>query len=99
MNRLTILAISAFLTASGPALAKDVHVKGHFRSDGTYVAPHTRSSPNATKLDNYSTQGNYNPYSGRQGTVDPYKPTQANPTGSPYNDGQPKRKSLYSFED
>lgn len=29
------------------------YVKGHTRKDGTYVAPHVRSSPNKTKVDNY----------------------------------------------
>ena len=27
---------------------------GYFKSDGTYVPPHFRSSPNSTKLDNYA---------------------------------------------
>lgn len=53
--------------------AKDVYVKGYTRKDGTYVQPHYRTSPNNTKLDNYSTKGNYNPYTGKRGTVDPYK--------------------------
>ena len=51
----------------------DVHVRGHYRSNGTYVQPHYRSSPNGTTLDNYSTKGNVNPYTGQAGTVDPYK--------------------------
>lgn len=29
---------------------------------------HYRSSPNSTKSDNYSTKGNYNPYTGKPGT-------------------------------
>ncbi|WP_341904841.1 SH3 domain-containing protein [Fluviicola taffensis] len=37
-----------------------VHVKGYYRSNGTYVQPHTRSSPNSTKTDNYSYNNNYN---------------------------------------
>jgi len=42
------------------------------RKDGTYVAPHYRSSPNDTKMDNWSTRGNTNPYTGQPGTRDPY---------------------------
>lgn len=49
----------------------DVHVKGYYRSNGTYVQPHYRSSPNGTVLDNYSTKGNINPYTGKEGTVNP----------------------------
>lgn len=54
-----------------------VRVKGYTRKDGTYVAPHYRSAPNDSRLDNYSTQGNYNPYTGKRGTQNPY------PTPSP----------------
>lgn len=44
-----------------------VRVRGYVRKDGTYVAPHYRSSPNSTKADNYSTRGNYNPDTGKTG--------------------------------
>lgn len=46
----------------------DVAVKGYTRKDGTYVAPHMRSSPNGTTADNWSTSGNVNPYTGKVGT-------------------------------
>lgn len=49
----------------------DDRVGGHFRNDGTYVQPYTRSSPNNTNRDNYSTYGNVNPYTGSQGTRAP----------------------------
>lgn len=43
------------------------------RRDGSYVGGHYQSNPNDTKLDNWSTKGNYNPYTGKPGTKDPYK--------------------------
>lgn len=46
----------------------DVSVRGYQRKDGTYVAPHVRSSPNGTASDNWSTKGNVNPYTGKVGT-------------------------------
>jgi hypothetical protein len=46
----------------------DVYVHGYFRKNGTYVQSHYRSSPNNTKLDNWSTKGNINPYTGKIGT-------------------------------
>ena len=49
------------------------YVGPHTRKDGTYVEGHYRSQPNGTKLDNYSTQGNSNPFTGQQGTVNPYQ--------------------------
>ncbi|HZF62739.1 MAG TPA: hypothetical protein VEZ52_14115 [Desulfovibrio sp.] len=48
-------------------------VKGYTKKNGTYVAPHQRTAPNNTKMDNYSTKGNTNPYTGKAGTKDPYK--------------------------
>ncbi len=67
-----LLALCAMLFAS-LAEAGGVRVRGYTRKDGTYVAPHYRSAPNSSKLDNYSTRGNYNPYTGKTGTVDPYR--------------------------
>jgi len=67
----------------------DTYVRGYTRRDGTYVNGYYRSSPNSTRLDNYSTQGNYNPYTGKRGTVNPY-----NQYGSAYNKNY--QNSLYS---
>lgn len=58
------------------------HVNGHYRRDGTYVPPHLRTNPNDTRLDNWSTRGNVNPYTGRTGTVDPYRPSTSYGLGS-----------------
>jgi len=59
--------------ASVTAAADTVYVPGRFKSDGTYVSGHYKTAPNDTKLDNYSAKGNVNPYTGKTGTVDPYK--------------------------
>lgn len=48
-----------------------VNVKGYYKSNGTYVAPHVRSNPNGLKYDNYGytpSQGLYNPTYGTRGT-------------------------------
>lgn len=45
----------------------DTYVRGYTRSDGTYVQPHYRTESNSIKYDNYSSQGNSNPYNGNQG--------------------------------
>lgn len=67
---LAIAIISSFALSAD---AKTRQVKGYVKKDGTYVQPHFRSAPNGTKLDNYSTKGNTNPYTGKKGTVDPFK--------------------------
>lgn len=48
-----------------------VRVNGYYKKNGTYVQPYYRSNPNSTKLDNYSTKGNINPYTGKIGTKNP----------------------------
>lgn len=50
----------------------DEYVNGYTRNNGTYVSPYHRSSPDGSMYNNYSTQGNTNPYTGSQGTVSPY---------------------------
>lgn len=75
-----IVALLALLFVSS-AFANPTYVKPHVRKDGTFVQGHYRTSPNNTKLDNWSTEGNVNPYTGKAGTVDPYalpKPTYKN---------------------
>ena len=69
----SVLLIASVLLASA-AEARPVRVDGYIRKDGTYVAPHIRTSPNSSRFDNYSTQPNVNPYTGKSGTVDPYAP-------------------------
>lgn len=43
-------------------------VSGYVRSNGTYVAPSHATNPNATRSDNWTTKGNVNPYTGKEGT-------------------------------
>jgi hypothetical protein len=45
-----------------------VSVRGYYKSNGTYVQPHYRTSPDGYKSNNWSYKGNVNPYSGRVGT-------------------------------
>jgi len=75
----TVALIIGLLLIASVAMAGDTNVRGHWKDtdrDGikdTYVDGYRRSSPNSSTLDNYSTKGNYNPYTGEKGTVDPYK--------------------------
>lgn len=69
------LLLATLAMVSTPVIAQSTtHVKGHVRKDGTYVPPHYRTTPNTTKTDNFSSKPNTNPYTGKQGTVDPYAP-------------------------
>jgi len=50
------------------------YVRGYYKpSTGSYVQPYYRSNPNSTRFDNYSTRGNYNPYTGSRGYKSPYR--------------------------
>lgn len=51
-----------------------VHVDGYYRKDGTYVNSYKRTTPDSIRNNNYDYKGNYNPYSGKQGTKS-YNPT------------------------
>lgn len=86
--KIGLAAISLVGFATVASAQASHHVEGYTRRDGTYVQPHEQTNPNSTKLDNYSTQGNVNLYTGQAGTVNPYAQTQANPYGSPYNNSQ-----------
>lgn len=78
---LAIAVISAIPAIAEARRPSTVHVKGHWRSDGTYVAPHTRTSPNKTTIDNWSTAPNVNPWTGKQGKEQP-KPETPKPNYS-----------------
>ena len=86
--KLIIIAAIGVLGSSAAYAQGSHYVQGHTTRSGNYVSGHYATNPNSTKLDNYSTQGNMNPYTGQSGTVDPYRSTQSNPTGSPYNSGR-----------
>jgi hypothetical protein len=79
----TILATAIVLVSAGAASA-DTYVNGYYRNNGTYVAPHYRTSPDNSRLNNYGAQGNTNPYTGQRGTVNPYQPPTYNPTLNQY---------------
>jgi hypothetical protein len=53
----------------------DVHVRGYYRKNGTYVRPHMRSNPDGNPWNNWSTLGNRNPYTGKPGTKVPRSST------------------------
>lgn len=71
---LSIFITLLFLTSLTPQAEAASRVRGYYKkSTGSYVMPHYRTSPNRSKFDNYSTKGNYNPYTGKSGTVNPFR--------------------------
>ena len=74
MNTRTIVATLAITATLASTAFADNRVGGYTTKRGTYVEPHYKSSANKSTFDNYSTKGNFNPYTGKQGTKDPFKP-------------------------
>lgn len=49
-------------------MADNHSVNSYYKKNGTFVSSYHATNPNSTKNDNYSTQGNINPYTGAIGT-------------------------------
>jgi len=45
-----------------------VYVPAKIKKDGTYRGGYYKTKKNSKTSDNYSTDGNYNPYTGKQGS-------------------------------
>jgi hypothetical protein len=74
-NKIAVLLLTAAAIAA-PAFSKSgtpVRVKAHVTKSGTYVAPSKRTAPDKSRNNNWSTKGNTNPYTGKDGTKDPAK--------------------------
>ncbi len=78
------IIVILLLSVNGPLFA-DQYVSGYQRSNGTYVQPYLRSSPNSTQLDNFSTIGNINPYTGEYGRKSPLTNRGRFATPKPYS--------------
>lgn len=95
------VVVALLLSAAAAAFAQgSVWVNPYVKKDGTYVEGHYRSAPDGNPYNNWSTQGNVNPYTGQYGTRDPNpQPSYSSPYSSPYGGGlsQPKRCPAYQL--
>jgi hypothetical protein len=67
---IALVVVSAGL--AGAADASPRHVRGYVKQ-GRYVAPHFQTAPDRTRLNNYSTRGNTNPFTGKRGSKSPFR--------------------------
>lgn len=58
MQKVVALIICLLLAIPAIVWSKDVHVKGYYRKNGTYVRPHIRSSPDQYRWNNYGPSTN-----------------------------------------
>ena len=87
-----IFAAAAALLMLADGAFADSSVRGYTRKDGTYVAPHYRSSPDRSYNNNWSVNPNVNPHTGQQGTRPPTfddRPPPPSSFGNPYRDPYP----------
>lgn len=63
--------ILSIINSFGQTNDSHVYVRPHFRKNGTYIEGYWRTAPNNTNMDNFSTKGNYNPYTGEAGSISP----------------------------
>lgn len=87
--------IVALIACAASTAFADEYVRGYYRKDGTYVQPHHRTTPDSNPYNNYSTQGNVNPYTGQAGTVNPYQQPQPLQMPNPYLQ-QPQQRCGYN---
>lgn len=76
--------------ASHAVSAESHGVKGYAKKNGTYVQPHRQTNPDPKRANNYSSEGNVNPNTGKKGTkrTENSVPPQYNDS---YNNGQGKQ--------
>ncbi len=62
------LTAAVILMLALSAQAQGYHyTRGYITRSGTYVPSHYATNPNGSRLDNWSTIGNYNPFTGQPG--------------------------------
>jgi len=84
MSRFVIITLIAIVLSS-PSLATakgtgsyssgsggNHSVRLYVRKNGKIVMPHHATNPNHTRIDNWSSKGRVNPYTGKAGTKNPY---------------------------
>jgi len=74
----------------GRRSSSSVYVRPYVTKNGTYVEGYYRTYPNSTRLDNWSTKGNVNSFTGQSGTKDPYSSLY-----KPYTSYKPYKDSPY----
>jgi len=70
-NKIALALIAITLAAS--AFGQGYHYnRGYIDRNGVYHSGHYQTNPNGNPYDNWSTKGNYNPFTGQPGTVTPH---------------------------
>ena len=85
--KIAILALVLFASVI-TANAQGYHyVRPYYRHDGTFVQGHYQTNPDGNIYNNWSTYPNVNPFTGRQGTIQPYSGLHTLPYSSGWGSG------------
>ena len=77
-NAVCRFLVTAAISVAGAVLGSEAsatgshNVHGYMNKHGTYVMPHRQTNPDHSKLNNWSTKGKVNPYTGKPGTKNPH---------------------------
>jgi hypothetical protein len=75
---LAVVLLASVVTAN----AQGYHyVRPSYRNNGTFVSGHYQTNPDRNIYNNWSTYPNINPFTGRQGTINPYSGPHTMPYG------------------
>lgn len=66
MLRKILACVIALFVLTGVAEGAQ-RMRGYIKKNGTYVMPHYKTRKDGTRLNNYSTKGNINPYTDKKG--------------------------------
>jgi hypothetical protein len=88
-----ILTAAMMVIVAASAHAQGYHyTRGYITRSGSYVPSHYATNPNGNRFDNWSTIGNYNPFTGQPG----YRPAYPGFSGySSQNSGLQHYSSLF----
>lgn len=93
-----VIAIVLFTLLNYSTVEAAVRVRGYYRSNGTYVAPHYRSDPDSSPYNNWSYPGNTNPYTGETATGNPSTYLKNYENSSVYTPKPIKATPSYTFQ-
>ena len=68
MKKLFAFVILSMMVLSASFAQTQRYQKGYVRKNGTYVSGHYKTVSDKTNKNNYSTKGNFNPYTSTKGT-------------------------------
>ena len=65
LKKIVVCMLTIFVLASVAEGAQKT--RWYIKKNGTYVMPHYKTKRDGTRLNNYSTKGNANPYTSKKG--------------------------------